>query len=550
MNLYLLVLSFLLSTQSWANGPRDIVIKSRLDQQSSASFIKRIRSVLINNNVGDPYNQIFTTPIVVDFNKVIEDLPSDTQSWIKDWQELFNLKIFESSYKLKIENFSYSIEQLSSEVKPSGSDQSRIDYVTYNAVKGLKLSASNIIFQVELNSTRSGEPIRFEFNLVDPEFLISPDLMFELPMGWQTSIMPDSLLISLNAIDLSRVFEKVVKSPKLIDLSIKNITMPQVSMRVGSRELKFDQQKIKKFMLSRKDDMKMAILDLLRAKLQERFSNIIKDRPQEIYIPRAFAIKGQIITVLDLKEMSADINTRIMEGRFGGHFCSTENELQDDFCRGSQVQAKERRKIEVAAFDQSMMDIDLLFNQKRANVALSVSEHYLNQLISAAAKAGVLELGSKDFTLGPENAFVLAEEKGEGFNLYLDIIYKLTGAQRVLVGRSELRFPVRLSIGLKMVLVDKIPHLKIRVLKVHTDESLLLKGLPPYGLISNVNTARFQQKVLKGILEEIAPFDQKILLDLEIEELMDTYLEELDFFSDGKGRASAILFMNGEKRLR
>ena len=132
----------------------------------------------------------------------------------------------------------------------------------------------------------------------------------------------------------------------------------------------------------------------------------------------------------------------------------------------------------------------------------------------------------------------------------MDILYKLTGTQRVLVGRSELRFPVRLSIGLKMVLVDKIPHLKIRVLKVHTDESLLLKGLPQYGLISNVNTARFQQKVLKGILEEIAPFDQKILLDLEIEELMDTYLEELDFFSDGKGRASAILFMNGEKSLR
>jgi hypothetical protein len=65
-----------------------------------------------------------------------------------------------------------------------------------------------------------------------------------------------------------------------------------------------------------------------------------------------------------------------------------------------------------------------------------------------------------------------------------------------------------------------------------------------------VNTVRFQKIVLKRIFEDLAPFNQKIMLDLELKEFKETYLEQLDFFSDGHGRANAVLFMDGEKRLR
>ena len=181
--------------------------------------------------------------------------------------------------------------------------------------------------------------------------------------------------------------------------------------------------------------------------------------------------------------------------------------------------------------------------QKRANIVFSISEHYINQLITAAAQAGLLELGGEGFRLGPEKAFILAEEKGEGFSLYLDIIHKLKKSQRILVGKSELRFPVRMNIGLKIILEDKIPHLKIKVLNLKTDTDLLLEGKPEYGLQSNVNTVRFQKKVIEGIMEDIQPFDQKVLVELELKEFKDTALEELSFASDGKGRANAVLYM-------
>jgi hypothetical protein len=544
-----MILFIILSMGSvaYATEPQDIVAKSRLDQQSSASFINRIRTFLINNNFKDPYNRTLEAPVVVDFNQVLDELPENTQSWIKELQAILNLKLFESSYKLRIEEFSYTIEGFNSELKPLQSSLNRIDYVTLNYVQGLRLAASKIIFEVELNRTSSGSPITFEIELLRPEFILSPELLVELPMGWHTAIFPDSLLLSLHTIDLSKVFAKVAENPELIGFNVDAFKIPQVSIRIGGKTINFDREKIKKFMMVRKENMKMAIIDLLQTRMQERFSNIIKDRPQEMFIPKTFSTKGIINTVFDLKSLEADSTTNILAGTLAGHFCANENDYAYDRCRTNQLPTKKRREIDSATFDQSMREIDLLFMQKRANIAISISEHYINQLISAAAQAGILQLGGDGFSLGSEKAFILAEEKGEGFNLYLDIIHKLSGAQRVLVGRSELRFPVRLKIGLKINLVETTPRLQIKVLELKTDEDLLLKGAPQYGLTTNVNTVRFRKKVLQGIMDDIQPFYQKVLVDLELKEFKGTYLEELSFISDGKGRANAILFMNDQK---
>ena len=540
----------LIAQLAHASEQQNIVMKSRLDLQSSGSFIKRIRTFLINNDFGDPYNRRVENPVVVDFNQVLDELPENTVSWIKELQSFLNIKLFESSYKLKIENFSYTIQSFNSELNPLESGLNRVDYVTLNYVQGLKLAASKIIFQVELNRTTNGSPIVFDIELISPEFVLSPEATFELPMGWHTALLPDSMLLSLHTINLSKVFEKIVSRPDLIELHIQEVNMPVVSIRVGSKEVTFNKEKIKKFMLLRKNDMKLAILDLLSTRMEERFSNILKDKPQEIFLPRIFTIKSSINSIFDLKTLNAEQSSRLLEASLDGHFCANENGFVDDSCRTAQFPTKMRRTIDKQTFDQSMKEIDLLFMEKRANVAISISEHYLNQLITAADQAKIFDLGGEGFSLGSEKAFVLAEEKGEGFYLYLDIIYKLKGSQRILVGRSELRFPVRLSIGLKMILVDEVPRLQIKVLAVKTDEKLLVEGLPQYQLGTNVDSVRFRSKVVASILEDIGPFDQKLLLDLELEELKGTYLEQLSFFSDGKGRANAILFMNGQKILR
>lgn len=541
-----LILFLLFSGQALARkNSQDIVIKSRLDHQASASLIKRVRTFLINNDFGDPYNRRIESPFLIDVNQVLDDLPPGTQTWIKDLQSLLNLKLFESNYKLQIEDFSYRIDGFNSELMPMTSSLNRIEYVTLNYVQGLKLASGKISFQVELKRTTNGSPIKFQIDLIEPEFLVSQDLMVELPMGWYTALMPDALLLSLHTIDLSKVFEKVVSRPDLIDFYVKDLYMPQVSVRVGDRNVSFDKEKIFNFVVSRKEEMKMAILDLLRSRMQDRFSNIIKDHPQEIFLPRSFATKGKVSAVFDLRTFNAEASTNVIDAKIDGFFCATRKEI--NACQSEQDPTKMRRIISSQTYEQSMHEIDLLFMEKRANVAISISEDYINQLITSVAQAGMIDLAGESFTLGSEKAFVLAEEKGEGFSLYLDIIHKLQGAQRVLVGRSELRFPIRLSIGLKVNLIQGIPHLQIKVLEVKTDEKLLIEGLPEYELVTNVDSVRFRKKVINSILKDISPFDQKILVDLELKEFKDTYLEQLSFLSDGKGRANAVLSMKNSK---
>jgi hypothetical protein len=69
----------------------------------------------------------------------------------------------------------------------------------------------------------------------------------------------------------------------------------------------------------------------------------------------------------------------------------------------------------------------------------------------------------------------------------------------------------------------------------------LIDGLPQYGIVSTVANIRFRKKVIKEIMKEINEFNNNILIDLELLEFKGTYLEELEFFSDGLGRANATL---------
>jgi hypothetical protein len=514
---------------------QDIVFKSRFDLESSEIFLSQLRIFLGNNNFGDPYAQELKKPITLDLNKVLVDMPPDTQRWIRELQSVFKLQLFNSTYNLTIEKFGYSIKEFNTELKPSELNEKRVEFVTVSYVRGLSLHAERISFEVELKPDQVREPIKFKIEMLEPEFIVSPELTAELSMNWATSIQPKNLALTLDAIDIRKIMESVVKRPDLIDFKVKDIIIPNLSVKVGNKSVKFQREKINQFLVSQKNAMKLGILDILNVKLKERFANIIKDSPKNLLLDRIFKLNGDIPAVIDVQEMKVN-KTGIVQIDFDGYFCK----LAETNCKSTTL----RRVIDVSQYDKSLREINRSLIEKKTNIAVSVSENYLNQLVDSTIRAGLWEekLKGRDFSLGPEKAFILAEEKGEKFSLYLDIIYRLTGAQRILVGRSELRFPVKLMIGLNVEEMDTIPHFTIKVLEVATDNKLLLEGAPSYGLPSNVNSVpRFRSRVLSEIMEEVRELGTGTLIDFELQELKGTYLDELEFFSDGLGRGTATI---------
>jgi hypothetical protein len=177
------------------------------------------------------------------------------------------------------------------------------------------------------------------------------------------------------------------------------------------------------------------------------------------------------------------------------------------------------------------------------NLGLSVSEHYLNQLIQSTMQAGLWEkdLEKRNFLMGPETAFVIGEEKGDTFALYIDVVHKLKGLDRLLTGLSEIRFPIKFQIGLNIVDINGVPVLKIKVKKVVTDEEMIINGIKKYDLESTVPNVRFRRKIINAILKEVNKLKDSTLVNLQLREFKGTYLEELEFYSDGLGRANATL---------
>jgi hypothetical protein len=537
------LISLMTWTLAFAEVQQDIVFKSRFDLNSSEFFINQLRIFLANNNFGDPYSQELKKPIVVDLAEAIDEIPQDTQIWIKDLQSVLKLQLFESSYKLNVEKFGYTIKDFNSELKPGKSVEQRVEYVTISYVRGLHLHASKISFEVELKQTQSREPLKFKIEVIEPEFIVSPDLTAEISMGWATSILPENISLSLESVDISKIMEKIVSRPDLIDLKIKDILIPEVSVKVGSKVVKFDRLKIKKFFEVRRLEMKLGLLDILNVNMKERFSNILKDNPKNLMLPKVLSFKGDISGVLDVQKMTVN-KTEIVQFDFDGYFCDTNSlSLVDDFCKNQVIKPKERRVIQLSQYQKSLREINRSLIEEKANIAVSVSENYLNQLVEGTIKAGMWAdaLKENDFTLGPEKAFILAEQNGEKFSLYLDIIYKLKGAQRILVGRNELRFPIKLMIALNVEEIGDIPHFTIKVKEIATNYKLLVEGAPQYGLPTTVNSVRFRNKVVDTIISKVKELDQETLIDIELKELKGTYLDELEFFSDGLGRGTATI---------
>jgi hypothetical protein len=538
----LLFLCLLFLSRTYAQVQHDIVFKSRFDMESSQAFINQLRIFLAQNNFKDPYSREFEKPVVIDLAQVLTEVPEDTQEWIRELQSVLQLKPFESEYKVIVERFGYAISDFNTDLKPGFSSEQRVEYVTVNFVRGLHLTADKIVFEVALKQTRGEDPIKFKVELIRPEFIVHEDLVAELPMGWATSVVPSEVLLSLDVVNIEKLMQEIVKSPKLIDLRLKDLIIPDVSVRMGSKTVKFDPMKLRNFLNSREEDLKKGILDVLNVRMHERFSNILKDSPQKLFLPREYPFSSDISGEINVQSMDVN-NTGIVQIDLDGFFCESADPTSSARCRETEIKIKPRREIPYSSYQRSMREINRSLIEKSTNVAVSVSEGYLNQLIEATVRSGLWEdqLKGKDFALGPEKSFVLADERGENFSIYLDIIYKLRGSQRILVGRSELRFPIKFMIGVNVEEIDGVPHFTIRVNKVVTDDQLLMNGAPDYGLPTTLKGVRFKNKVLKAIKDEIKTFEKTVLVDLEMQELKGTYLKQLKFFSDGHGRGSATI---------
>lgn len=497
---------------------------------------------MINNGVSDPYRYHLKKPIEVSLDAVIGEASDESQEWLKQLQDFLRIKLFESNYDLQINDFSYDISDFNVKLKASRENGS-FNFTAKNLIFKPQLNASSIKFIVSLNRGGHYEPISFEIALIKPHFLISKETSVDITMSWGSLLANNGFDVNFKEVDLTSLFLDMASDPGSYQFDWEDLVVPDLKIKIGSKVLRIEPEKLKQYIRKNKEELKLAIIDLVVTQKELRSGKRFIIRPDlNFSIPRYFGFHSDINGEFYI-EKDELISTYVIRHELNGVFClpSFGFAASEQSCDGLPQPVPPKRVITQAQHNESIRMFSEMFEKEQASIGLSVSEDYINRLIRTIVEGGLFDANGKEFKLGPAKAFALSDVKGKEFSLYVDIIYQTTRGQRLLIGKKELHFPVKLMASLSIEHKDDVPYLMIDVCRDASTDELLRHGLAKFGLTSNVNQTRFTKKVIKGIKKAVADFVGKRLVEVNLKELKGSYLENMQFIADGQGRAMAII---------
>ncbi len=521
----------------------DIVLQTRLDDNNSPMFIEQARSVIINNGFNDPYRYQLKRPIEVSLDEEIGDASDESQEWLRQLQDFLKIKLFESRYDLQINDLAYDITDYDVKLKAMREDGG-FNFTARNLIYKPKLSASSIKFIVSLNRSGNRKPISFEIALIKPYFHINKEASVDISMSWGSLLANSGFDVHFKQVDLTKLFLDLAADPESYDFDWEDLVVPDLSVKIGSKTLVIDQEKLKNYIRERREEFKLAIIDLIVTQKRLREGEKFLITPDvKFSIPREFGFHSDINGEFYI-ERDELISTYVIRHELTGVFCLPvilNTGFGTKTCEGLRKPMAPRRQITQSQHKQSIKMFSELFEEQNASIGLSVSEDYINRLLRSIVEGGLFDMNGKEFSLGPQKAFALSDVEGKEFSLYVDIIYKTTRGQRLLLGKKELRFPVKLMAKLSIEHKDEVPFLMIDISRDASTDELLRHGLSKFGLVSNISSSRFKKKVIKAIKKEVADFVGKRLVEVDLKELKGSYLENMQFMADGQGRAMAII---------
>lgn len=543
MKFFLTLIGLALTARLFASTPTaDIIMQTKLDHENSSMIIERAREVLINNGLGDPYRYKMKKPIIAPLDTLIGEAGQNSQLWLKQLQEFLKIKIFESRYDLQITDFSYDISDFDVALNAKRENDVFV-FSAKNRIYKPKLKASSIKVIVSLNrSSTSHQPIFFEIEIVNPVFSIESEASVDILMGWESVLSGRKVNINFKEVDLTKLFLDLNNDPFSYDLDWGDLKVPDLKITIGNKVIKIEQEKLKNYIRENKELMKQAIIDIILTKHQlENGGQFLLKPDLKITLPSGFSFKSDINGDFNLEKETL-ISSHVIRHDVNGIFClPLLDQSKFKSCAGHVQPLPPKRTITAAQYEKSMSMFQEYYEKGQASIGLSVSEEYINRLVRTIVEGGLFDTKGKDFDLGPLKAFAQSEVKGQEFSLYVDVLYKPTKGQRFLIGKKELRFPIKLLAKISLENINGIPFFMVDITQHVSTDEMLRKGIPKFGMPSNVESARFTKSIVKAIRKGVAPFTGKRLVEVSLEELKGSYLENTQFMADGQGRAMAII---------
>lgn len=534
----------LLSTQvgAFEGKTHDLIVNTQLNYDWSAIVVNKIRRYMKINNMGDPFVARFEEPMVIKAD-LTQYLNEDSQDLMQNLGDIIGLNLLKTSTQFTVQGLNYKIDDFKTDLKTTEEQKDGISLAMDFSAADVRLGADKITLGIVIPGKEGKKSPVLNIDIVNPQIQAAhPDLVnFFAKIKIQDNVDHFKLLIENT--NFENMAEMLLKDPDSISFKY-DLIVPPIQIKIGNKSLDFSPEKIKALLVKKEKGLKGLLLAQFAAQLSQGMGERALKVMEQYKLKKDYWIDAEIETAFKLLKFKSHVVDNHVEIVSSGDFCTMENYKSLGVnCTQNRKTLLPNSRITPTLHRNSMLFMKELIDRNDAAIVLSASEDYVNKLLVSTFDAGLWSETLKEykFELGPGKMVARMDEQGETVSLYLDVVKKIKGAQRIALGAEMIRFPLVMKASIKIENQGRTPIIIVKAEDVDLSDELLLNGRPDLGMESNIKELRMKKKVLATIKKELAAAKGEILMDLKYPELRGMGLENTYFKSDGSGRIHAYL---------
>ena len=526
------------------NSP-DILVDSKLDYDWSVVLVKKIRTLLKNYKMTDPFVGKFPQAIMLNESEVGSMLPSESKALIRDFGNAVGLSILNGQTKVFMHGFSYDVKGFKTDLKASQMKSDGLELGTDFSASEVNLSAEKVSLSLVIPGKISS-PV-FEVEIVKPVIRVNEDKIINFYTNLKIQDNKEHYKIQILKANFDQMAKGLVQRPQNVVLDFEKINIPKVSLKIGTKTVNFDNAKIERLVRSQQNAIKGILLAQVATMLKSNTAEAAYKVLEQYKLQKEWWFNSPTIkSVISIGAVASSTEDNI-EINMPGDFCTNEkfDSLQKQCLNSNnKVTKTANTRLTKNLHSESVHVMKDLMEHGDANIVASISEDYLNKLLVTTYDAGLWKqtLDEAGVTLGPNKVIMRLDKRGDSGTLIMDVIYKPSKMEKLLTGSKEIRIPLVLDVSVRIEKHDDEPVIIIRMNDVDVSDETLINGRPQDNIISTVkDVKRFKGKVAQAIREKLSVLKAKDVIELRYPEFKGLGLDKVDFLSDGAGRMNAIM---------
>ena len=536
----------MLSSQVLAFQAPDVLIDTRLDSDWSGLLVSKIRRLMKNVGQPDPFRQKFAEPVTVSEGVVNDYLNPEARELLTDLGHLLDMDFLNGQTQVTLHGFRYEVRGFKTDLKTTEGKKDGLSISSDFSASKVQVKADKVTLSLIMPGKKALPVINID--IIKPVISAYRDELINFNARLQVKDHGKMFKLFLEQADFSSLANGLVDDGNSIRLDVAGINVPKVSIKIGNKEIKFDPKKIEALLLSKKEGIKGLLVAQVSSMLTGGMANDKMKAVNDISFNKENWIDSSTMqTMIRMESFQGNPQGTSIQATLNGDFCTLPKYAADkENCLKTKTTQPAKTRLTENLHQDSLAELDGLFEGGEANIVVSISEDYVNKALIATYDAGLWTdmLKTAGVMMGPNKVFIRMDEKGSSTGtLYMDVLYTPKKLERMAVGTKEVRFPLAIKVGLKIKSEKGIPTFVIYMSEVDTTDDTLLNGKPEYGVVSNIKKLRFKKKILDTIRMETASLANKEILSLEYPKMRGMGLDKIDFVADGSGRMNALILL-------